>query len=773
VYPVRGGMEDWAYAGSWMRNAGSAPCKPTSFGGYPAERTEYTDDQLRIINVLVETSDNKSPPATMFGDSRGLLKPDGEGNGHVSRNVRLALAMADLVQPYVQWTLAGAAEPSSKEVGEGSKATQLRPVVRMFKDNSCESPIDVEGAVTTSYTFPGEMDGRDALTFNASTEANSVMLSWDVGGATAVDGTQIIVGYWNETKHTHAAGFGWEAHKLREVYGAVPNVHQDRAPTTESVLTDTTMLSGPTRWSGGSVQAPDDQGVMEAHELTLDTADGMDDREKWPFQPRWSACVVLPDAVADSNDDFFVMARARVDSEWATVLNGEPNPRDMKPQSHWVNARTNEAWNRTKNGHIVQGQLDWYSVPLRIVRGRVVAAAGEDKEEGDGFDHEEEGDGFDQGGNDGDGDDSTPTTGDEGDDGFVSGGDDGGDDGFQASEDGDGDSGSDSGEGGDDTTPTSNGDGDGDDDDDDDDDGTTPPTDGGDGDDGYSAGDGDDDVTPTSDGDDGDDDGDSAGDGSGDDTTPTDGGDGDDGYSAGEEGDSGSESGEGGDDATPTNEGDGDDGDGDDDDSTPTGDGDDGGEGGDDTTPTDEGGDDTSPTDGGDGDDGYSAGDGGDDDATPTGEGGDDTTPTDGGDDATPTDGGDGDDGYSAGDDDSTPTGEGGDDTTPTSDGDAGDSTGEDADGDKSSDTDGGDDADDGDDMSKSSEVEQAQVSGSDNDEQVLHPVKPTNQLSLGVYAFVCIGLLLVGAWKTRSWRAKNDNLYTRVKTKNDDMLPY
>jgi hypothetical protein len=131
VYPVRGGMEDWAYAGSWMRNAGSAPCKPTSFGGYPAERTEYTDDQLRIINVLVETSDNKSPPATMFGDSRGLLKPDGEGNGHVSRNVRLALAMADLVQPYVQWTLAGATEPSSKEVGEGSKATQLRPIVRV------------------------------------------------------------------------------------------------------------------------------------------------------------------------------------------------------------------------------------------------------------------------------------------------------------------------------------------------------------------------------------------------------------------------------------------------------------------------------------------------------------------------------------------------------------------------------------------------------------------------------------------------------------------
>jgi hypothetical protein len=376
VYPVRGGMEDWAYAGSWMNNTGSAPCQPSNFGGYPVKQTQYTDDQLRIINVLVETSDKKAPPAEMFGDTRELLKPDGAGNGHVSRNIRLALAMSDLVEPYVQWTLAGTDANAAGDNGKEDDSTndeesigkpKLSPILQAFREVSCKGHVQIGAEMASGYVFPMEND--QTLSFNVGAQVKSLLLSWDVGGATMVDGTQIIVGYWNETEHTHDAGLGWDATRLQRTFGATPNVLEDRQPSEMAVLTNTHMQSGPTRWSGGSEYAPDDQGVMDANEITLETNGGMDDRGEWPYQPRWSACVVLPEAVAGKNDDFFVMARARVDSEWAKMKSDvTSNPPGLAPQSHWVNARTNEGWTRSNNGHIVQGKLDWYSIPLRITR---------------------------------------------------------------------------------------------------------------------------------------------------------------------------------------------------------------------------------------------------------------------------------------------------------------------------------------------------------------------------------------------------------------------
>jgi hypothetical protein len=102
VYPVRGGMEDWGYAGSWSDKV--APCDPSQFGGYPAQRTTYGDAELRAFNILIETSKDKEPSEEALGSSAGLLSRGGSaGDGHVPRNVRLALLVIDMVQPYVQW----------------------------------------------------------------------------------------------------------------------------------------------------------------------------------------------------------------------------------------------------------------------------------------------------------------------------------------------------------------------------------------------------------------------------------------------------------------------------------------------------------------------------------------------------------------------------------------------------------------------------------------------------------------------------------------------
>lgn len=112
VYPVNGGMEDWAYAGSWDK-AAVPVCKPPTFGGYPAEKTQYNDAMLRAFNILVETSDMKRPTEDTLGkmslqgtgnEGDSMLVVEGEGDGHVPRNLRLSYAVLDLLEPYVHST---------------------------------------------------------------------------------------------------------------------------------------------------------------------------------------------------------------------------------------------------------------------------------------------------------------------------------------------------------------------------------------------------------------------------------------------------------------------------------------------------------------------------------------------------------------------------------------------------------------------------------------------------------------------------------------------
>jgi len=101
VYPVNGGMEDWGYSGSWGGKV--RPCNPSTFGGYNASKTTYNDSVLRAFNILVECSDNKTPSPQKLGTNEQILKPEGSGDGHIPRNIRLALLVTDLVQPYIEW----------------------------------------------------------------------------------------------------------------------------------------------------------------------------------------------------------------------------------------------------------------------------------------------------------------------------------------------------------------------------------------------------------------------------------------------------------------------------------------------------------------------------------------------------------------------------------------------------------------------------------------------------------------------------------------------
>lgn len=103
VYPVHGGMEDWAYGAGWT-SGGNIICTPDTLGGYHSEivRHRQGDEATkRAITYLVEMSSDKRPAENTLGDSDAILHPGQDGDGHVPRNVRLLRALVDSVEPYV------------------------------------------------------------------------------------------------------------------------------------------------------------------------------------------------------------------------------------------------------------------------------------------------------------------------------------------------------------------------------------------------------------------------------------------------------------------------------------------------------------------------------------------------------------------------------------------------------------------------------------------------------------------------------------------------
>lgn len=162
VYPVRGGFEDWAYAGSWD-TAHVEPCQPNTFGGYNTTKTTYDNATLRVFNMLVETSRVKIP--SDLGTSWDLMSNQQKDNGHVARNIRLALLSAELVEPYVSLTA----------VNELLLSDDIVPLVAP-NERSC----------------PAQQ--RVAVPSNAKTAT----IKWKVGGALTVDNTQVWYAAWNE-----------------------------------------------------------------------------------------------------------------------------------------------------------------------------------------------------------------------------------------------------------------------------------------------------------------------------------------------------------------------------------------------------------------------------------------------------------------------------------------------------------------------------------------------------------------------------------------------
>lgn len=162
VYPVHGGMEDWAYAASWDK-AGTTT-SDCSIEDWNATRTDDNDASFRIFTALVETSNDKKPALHTLGASNQLLVQG--GIGYINRNMRLSLAMLDLVEPYV--------------------------VMESLDQN------DDDFTAMLQYDIASE-NTNNIITVPLQQE--SITISWRVGGSVTVDETWLIYGTESELGH--------------------------------------------------------------------------------------------------------------------------------------------------------------------------------------------------------------------------------------------------------------------------------------------------------------------------------------------------------------------------------------------------------------------------------------------------------------------------------------------------------------------------------------------------------------------------------------------
>jgi len=134
----------------------------------PKRATKYNDSVLRAFKVLIETSNDKTPSSSSLGTSLDVLSETSSGNGHVSRNIRLSLLSADLVEPYLQIT----------GVDGLSLSTDVLPLT--------ETKCNRLKTVTVPQTF------------------SQVTVEWTVGGAFEIDSTSLYYGSWSSVSDAGA-----------------------------------------------------------------------------------------------------------------------------------------------------------------------------------------------------------------------------------------------------------------------------------------------------------------------------------------------------------------------------------------------------------------------------------------------------------------------------------------------------------------------------------------------------------------------------------------
>ncbi|GMH90771.1 hypothetical protein TrVE_jg6008 [Triparma verrucosa] len=282
VYPVHGGMEDWAYAGSWDTGY-FVECDPTTYGGYSQGSM---GESLRAFNVLVEASRIKKPSESSLGRWEDVFS--GDNNGHVTRNVRLSLLTIDMAEPYVEVLKFGGKD---------------------FVDYDAVAGLGAGGG--RNWVEGGAEDGGD------------VSVEFKVHGCVTVDESIVVTvpGHVNST-------LLWS---LQEITPTRYNVIFDGAILYDNIV-GAKLNGGKGRW------AEPEKGEGD---VFMGTAGGV-------------------------GEESSVVIFTKVDKSWGEEDRTLFEPKNVGPQSHYVNARTNTEYEKSHAGKKVVGRIWWPSNPINI-----------------------------------------------------------------------------------------------------------------------------------------------------------------------------------------------------------------------------------------------------------------------------------------------------------------------------------------------------------------------------------------------------------------------
>lgn len=335
VYYVRGGMEDWAFAGSWDTKH-VVQCTPTTYGGYESKQTTYNNSTLRAFNMLVETSDPKTPNRDDLGmRTSPLVSSNGGENGHIARNIRLALLAMDIVEPYI--SIRGL-EGLELEDDTLPTVNNRRYNDASYLENSkifwipCENNNDKDGTARkdTEYSCQG-----------------LVKVSWTVGGAFTIDDTKLIVGLWDDVP-SNLADVTDGTYPSKKTLTVLNNRNK-------FVVSLPSNNMGRTRWH---VDGP--------HPTILTSLSGNSDT--FGINPTFEAVIDTSKYLPGST--IVVFAKAKVDKNWLDQSNNVA-PAGLGPTSHIVNSRRNPSYLAMNAGKVIRGKVDdwWYSDPITIIIG--------------------------------------------------------------------------------------------------------------------------------------------------------------------------------------------------------------------------------------------------------------------------------------------------------------------------------------------------------------------------------------------------------------------
>jgi hypothetical protein len=152
VYPVGGGLEDWAYGAGFDKTEGAtlSQCKPRTYSISDDFFSSETDEFIRTAIYLIETDNHKNPDENSYGsrditaerDGSVMIAPDSiyskvdlKTNGHINRNIRAAMTMIDMAKPYV--VVISVTEGTSSS--SSSTSTRSGSAKVTFKINGCRT----------------------------------------------------------------------------------------------------------------------------------------------------------------------------------------------------------------------------------------------------------------------------------------------------------------------------------------------------------------------------------------------------------------------------------------------------------------------------------------------------------------------------------------------------------------------------------------------------------------------------------------------------------